>query len=157
MNALQFEARVNAILDERRDPLDQPDVIAYLERHPEALLRFARQRDDLSRLQRTARPTENARAHAPQTAHRWRRVGAIATGTAVAAAVAIVAVAVAPPAATPAAAAASAATHPPRIVSASLVQTRSPARIAGSFALRQPLVANANTLLEHYETWSKVR
>ena len=55
----QFEARVQACQDERRDPLDDDAVVAWLEAHAEDLERFAAEREALSTLATLGRPTRS--------------------------------------------------------------------------------------------------
>lgn len=45
-----FDTRLQQLLDERRDPLDDPQLVAWLDAHPERLAAFAALRDDLLRL-----------------------------------------------------------------------------------------------------------
>lgn len=84
-----FLARVDACLDERRDPLDDADVVAFLDAHPEHLQAFAEQRADLHAL--AGLPAAADRGGEPATARRAprrRRLLPLLAATAVAAGVA---------------------------------------------------------------------
>lgn len=77
---LDFDARLQQLLDERRDPLDDPQLVAWLDDHPERLAAFAALRDDLQHLGSRAR-TQEARA---PTSSRRARLGAAAVAVAAA-------------------------------------------------------------------------
>ncbi|MCB9877155.1 MAG: hypothetical protein H6835_06080 [Planctomycetes bacterium] len=122
-----FEARLQQRLDERRDPLDDPQLVAWLDAHPERLAAFAGLRDDLRGLG----------AESPRPAAVPRRAARVAL-----AAVAVVAVAGTailgvvlrqPPPAAPAA------RSPGRVLTASLEGHPPRLYAAADFAVRESL------------------
>lgn len=125
----EFEQRLHAHLDARRDPLDDPEVVAFLAAHPEHLAGFARCRETLRLLP----------AMVPARRRRWARVTVAAAAAACAGVVLTLALDAAP--------------TPPRsrILDAELVALRPRAHAAVQFAMCQPLVASATTTLETYE------
>ncbi|MBL8728763.1 MAG: hypothetical protein JNM25_10060 [Planctomycetes bacterium] len=140
MNAADFDRRVHACFDARRDPLDDAEVCAFLAAHPQRLPAFARLRETLRRLPEVA----------PRTRRHRRSAGWLA-GMAVAAAAAI-AVAVAWPRVR------AAGTAPrPVIFGAELREIRPRAYAAVQYSLRQRLVVSATTTLETYERRSQRR
>jgi anti-sigma factor RsiW len=61
MNEQQFTERLHECLDARREPLDDGELCAYLESHPEQLEAFAQLQASLAALPTTARRTAPAR------------------------------------------------------------------------------------------------
>ena len=136
MNGDTFFARLHDCLDARRDPLDDAELVAYLDEHPEHLAAFAALRADL-------------RALAVPRATRRRWPWFVAAGSAAAAA--FVAVAVAAWAREPEPACT------PRILTASLEDLRPRAHIAVSWCVRQPLIRTPTTTFETWERRSEPR
>jgi hypothetical protein len=58
MTPAEFEARLHAMLDARRDPFDDADLCGYLELHPEQLEPFADLRARLAVLPQVAGPNQ---------------------------------------------------------------------------------------------------
>ena len=127
----EFEQRLHAHLDAHRDPLDDPEVVAFLAVLPEHLPGFARARETLRLLP----------AVAPAPRRRWPRLLAAATAAALAGGVLTLALTHAPVPPAPTS----------RILDAELVALRPRAHAAVQFAMCQPLVASATTTLETYE------
>jgi len=157
-----FLARVDACLDERRDPLDDADVVAFLDAHPEHLQAFAAQRADLRAL--AGLPVAADRGGEPATARRAprrRRLLPLLAATAVAAGVAFAVVfgdrddspGVAPSDVDP-----SIDGPPPRpasrILSASLETHATRAYASVDYTVFRPLVQDTHTTFETYELHS---
>ena len=138
MNETTLLARVQSLLDARRDPLDDGDVVAALQAHPEWLERFAGLRADALVL--ATLPAAPVR--------RPRRWPWILSACFAAAAAALVVVALRlPPRPRPAG----------RILAASLAELRPGEQIAATFAVKQVLLTTPTTRLETWQTRSEVR
>ena len=133
-----FRSRLDACLDERRDPLDDPEVVAWLDQHPEQLDAFAQQREDLRQL--SSRP-------GPARARRWRRAAAVG-GLAGAAAAVVAWTLLTPPAPPP---------RRPRILSAELVEIAPRLDASVTVTLRAPLLETESTVLESWQRRSRPR
>ena len=72
-----LECRVHAWLDARRDPLDDPEVVAWLESHPEDLEAFARVRAVPELLRGADRARGAGRVPAARRGSRVARVAAL--------------------------------------------------------------------------------
>lgn len=127
-------ARVQALLDARRDPLDDDAVIAALQAHPEWLDRVVRLRADARAL-----------AQLPITPiHRPRRWPWFVS--AIVAAAWLVAILCRQPARP----------HAGRILSAHLEELRPRAHIAATFVINERLLSTRTTRLETWQTRSEV-
>jgi len=134
MNEASLLARVQAHLDARCDPLDDADVMASLDAHPEWLLRIAGLRADARAL---------AGLPVPQRSRRWPWIASACFATAAAA---LVTVSLRPP---PRCAG--------RIVAASLAELRPRAHVAANFVVSESLVTTPTTRLETWQTVSEAR
>jgi hypothetical protein len=66
MNRSEFEVRLHACLDARRDPLDDPELVAWLDAHPEEL-------DAVARLWAAVQVVQTLPAVVPTRSPRLRR------------------------------------------------------------------------------------
>jgi hypothetical protein len=138
MNASDFDQRVQEHFDARRDPLDDPQVLAFLDAHPEQLPAFATLLGTLRQLPAAARRRV-----------RWRAPLLLAGAAAIAFAVVW--------AWRPPRTVAPEATPTSRIFAAELQEIRPRLHAAVQFSLRQPLLADTTTTLEAYERRSHAR
>jgi hypothetical protein len=138
LDDVTFLARVQAHLDARRDPLDDADVLAFVDAHPERLAELATLRADAREL---ARLPVASRRPAPRFARRyaWLAAGA-------AAALAAMLLHTSRP--TPPAG---------RIVAASLHEQRPRAHAAATFFVREALVSTATTRWQAWQYRSEPR
>ena len=148
MNQTAFRQRVDACLDDRRDPLDDAQIVAFLDAHPEQLPGFAALCADLRALR--AAPSNGVAAP-----RRRPRTATMLSLTLVAAAVAIAWPLIASD--RTAASTDAAGSGEARIVTASLQEQPPLARKAGSYTIRQSLVRNGSTTFETYEHRSQAR
>jgi len=138
MTPAEFDARVNDLLDERRDPLDDAACLAFLAEHPERIDELASLRERLAALPVVA-------IGAP--ARRRGRVAGTTVGLALAAAAAAIVWIVRPGAATDVAA------PPGRVLAAASVPLPSyPDGVAGARA-RSVLLARPDARLETFSRW----
>lgn len=137
MNETALFARVQALLDERRDPFDDECVVAALQAHPEWLERTVGLRADASALSRL--PVAPARR-----SRRWPWL--VAAGFVAAAAILVTTVPCQPPRATGG-----------RILVASLEELRPRAHVAATFVVHERLLATPTTRLDTWQTRSEVR
>ncbi|MBL9076105.1 MAG: hypothetical protein JNL08_01295 [Planctomycetes bacterium] len=136
MNQHDFERRLQAQLDARSDPLDDPDLVAFLAAHPAQLVAFARL---CSRLR--ALPARPAAARRPR---RRLPVAVAAAGLAVLATVA-------------AGRFVGRAAPTPRIVSFEWQEHMPRAATAVQFTVRESLLSSPATSLIAYESRSHHR
>jgi len=138
MNVSDFDQRVQEHFDARRDPLDDPQVLAFLDAHPEQLPAFATLLGTLRQLPAAAgrrvrwRPPlllAGAATIAIAVTWAWRQPRAIEPLT--------------PPVS--------------RIYAAELQEIRPRLHAAVQFSLRQRLLADTTTTLEAYERRSHPR
>jgi hypothetical protein len=139
MNEHTFFARLNECLDDRRDPLDDAELAAFLDAHPEHLDALAALRADLLALGRASRTTARRR--------RWSWLAAAAVAAAAAFAVAVWPRAPHPPC-TPCS---------PRILAASLEELRPRTYISADLRMQQRLLRTATTTFETWEYRSEPR
>jgi hypothetical protein len=134
MNETAMLARVQQCLDARRDPLDDAEVVGFLDSHPEALALVAAMRADARALpELAALPAKHRR--------RW--------WLAPTAAAAVVALLLAWPRGVD--------TAVPRILAASLEEVRPRQHLAANYFVREPLIATASTVLETWQYRSEPR
>lgn len=132
MDDVTFLARVQAHLDARRDPLDDADVVAFVDAHPERLAEFATLRADARELARSAAATRRpARRYASR--YSWLTAAAAVAGLA---SMLLPTRQPTPPAG--------------RIVAGSLHEQRPRAHAAATFTVNEALVSTATT---RWQTW----
>jgi len=147
MTPTEFDDLLHDCLDQRRDPLDAPQVCEYLALHPHALERFAALRQQLAALPATVPATLPASLPAAAAGRPHRRSPWVVL--AAAAAVAALALLRADPAPPP---------EPPgRVLTASLQELHPRAHAAVSFTVRQVLAATPSTRFESFEIVSQRR
>lgn len=140
MNDDPMLARLHELLDRGVDPLDDEELVAWLEQHPEQLALAMAMRADARDLRDTAMV-------ATRTPRRRRLRLALATSLAALAAAAFV-LAVWPAPETPA--------HP-RILAASFEELRPRAHLAATFVVHDSLVTTGRARLESYTLRSERR
>lgn len=134
MNATTLLARVQSLLDARQDPLDDDQVLAALEAHPEWLDRIAGLRAD-------ARALAQLRITPMHRPRRWPWFVA-----AIVAATWLVAMPWREPARRPAG----------RILAATLEELRPRAHVAATFVVNERLLSTPTTRLETWQTRSEI-
>lgn len=143
-----YRSILDRCLDERRDPLDDPELCALLERHPELLDEFARTREDLRQLAQAVGPEHLGSARSRQQ-HRWRRAATIGAAAGVAASLAAWALlATSEPHSEP---------RPPRILSADIVEIAPRLHASTTVTVREPLLRTERIVFETYERRSLTR
>ena len=151
MNNDAFQERLQEHFDQRVDPLDDEQVVAFLNEHPEWLPRLAALRADVRTLAARpigARPTGALPTGALPTRTRRRWFARAAGGAAAVAAVLLVWIATATPRAPRSAG---------RIVAASLTELRPRSHLAANFVVSERLLTTATTRLETYTHRSEAR
>lgn len=136
MNRTEFDARLHAHLDARREPLDDPELVAWLEAHPEHLAAFAQLLAD-------ARDVVHVRP-APRRVPRVLLL--VAAGATAAATILLLALPDAAPAATRS-----------RIVAASLEELPPRAHAAAVFTVTETLCASPTAHFESFQLRSERR
>jgi hypothetical protein len=140
MNDMPMLARLHELLDRGVDPLDDEELVEWLEQHPEQLPLAVALRAD-------ARDLHDAAVVATGAQSRRRRHLALATSLAALAAAAFV-LAVWPAPETPA---------QPRIVASSFEELRPRAHLAATFVVHDSLVTTGRACLESYTLRSERR
>ncbi len=156
MNNDAFQERLQEHFDQRVDPLDDEQVVAFLNEHPEWLPRLAALRADVRTLAARpigarptgALPTGALPTGALPTRTRRRWFARAAGGAAAVAAVLLVWIATATPRAPRSAG---------RIVAASLTELRPRSHLAANFVVSERLLTTATTRLETYTHRSEAR
>jgi hypothetical protein len=134
MTPAEYEARLHAALDARRDPLDDPQLRAFLDEHPGRLEAFADLRARLAVLPALGVPARRARRRrAP-----WLLVAAAAAAAWIL---------------WPAAPAAAAA-QPGRVLAGALAPIRPTLAAAGTARARTVLLDRPGMRLEVFTQWS---
>lgn len=142
----QFHARVDAALDRRADPLDDPLVRERLAADPELLEQFVLQRESLRAL-----------AASPPAAGRRRRVATVLVTTCLAAAGLCVAALTAAALGLAGTETAPEPARTPRILSVQLEREPAPMRPIATFTVHESLVRTAAASFETYQQQSLPR
>jgi hypothetical protein len=146
MNADPMFARLHDRLDRGEDPLDDAELVAWLETHPESLDQAVRLRADARDLPRLPRPTS-----LPHHSRRppWLRAAAVGIALGSVAAATVLLVGSGTPTATPAAG--------PRIVTAHFEELRARAHASAAFFVHDARSASASATLDSYTLHSEHR
>ena len=155
INHQQYLALVQAHLDERFDPLEDPKVVAFLDAHPEHLTTFAELRANLRAL---AQQPPVPMAAASPADHRWHYLGAAAAATLLVVLGWTLRSITATSATTePTTHRHPSRIHPPRILMSSLEELEPTLRPAAFYTVRDPLVQTTTFTLEAYQDRSELR
>jgi anti-sigma factor RsiW len=156
----EYITRLHRHLDERLEPLDDPELVAFLDAHPHHLEAFAAMRADFEALKlvpQSAGESATDIRRAPATEPTWQR--SFRHPIPAAAAVLLIALGWQLRALTmtndsdnrhqP--------TRPPRILSASIEELEATLRPAAFYTVRDPMVRTTTFTLEAYEGRSELR
>lgn len=141
MNETTLLARVQELLDARRDPFDDAEVVACLDAHPEWLPQLVALRADALALA-SLRPSRPPLA---PPRRRWPRVGSAVFAAAAAALVTTLLPTPPPP------------PRAGRIVTAQFTELRARAHLAATFVVNDSLVATPTSRLQTWQTRSEPR